>query len=108
MRNTILSALGALALLGAVNTADAGSIDFKAGFTSVSVSGIGLQLPKAADDFEALVGNSTSLDIRRTYKKLDVDTSSVTGAEFDGWRNNKGGFAVAGGFTGIEGFATSW
>lgn len=104
---TITTTLAAVALLalGTIGTAEAGPFKAGANFGSVSASAIATQLPRSADNFSALVGQTNSLKLKMHNNTVTAETLSGTLAEFDGWRNNNGGVAAAAGFAAIQGWA---
>ena len=96
----LIAALAALLIPAA---ASAGSIDVRGSFQSLSASAIATELPRNADKFEGLAGQINGVRIELRNDVIDAETISGSLVEFDGWRNNAGGFVGAGGFAGILG-----
>ena len=89
------------AMIGALfsTMATAGGIDnFRGSIDMGSVTAIVTPLSRFADDYEAIVANVRSLDVRIDPNRIRADVQNATAFFEDGFKQDGRGFAVGVGF----------
>lgn len=101
MKKINVIAVGVAALLG--SAAQAGDLDVRGSFATLSASAIAAQLPSNAADFSALAGQVGGITVTVRDNLIDADTLAGSLVEVKGWRDNAGGIIGAAGFAGVRG-----